>query len=80
MEEEGDDEEDAAEDEGDDFETAWEILDSARAILCKEKSEERQLQLARIHCSMAEVATEAGKSDRDFPFLDICLGLDDVTL
>ena len=60
---ENDDDEEAngeAEDETDDFENAWEILDSCRAILVKEESTQRKLQLARVHSSMAEVATESG--------------------
>ena len=64
-EEEENDEDDADEDavagdDVDDFETAWEVLDTARAILSKEDSKPRHLQLARVHCSMAEVATESG--------------------
>lgn len=76
-EEDEDDEEDDGEGEGkaaeevDDFETAWEILDTARAILVKadeaegteESKKERKLQLARVHSSMAEVATESGRPE-----------------
>lgn len=51
---------DAGEEDTDDFENAWEILDSCRAILEKEESKDRKLQLARVHSSMAEVATESG--------------------
>lgn len=67
-EEEGDDNEEA-EEETDDFENAWEILDSCRAILIKEESEARKLQLARVHSSMAEVATESGKGDESIATL-----------
>lgn len=66
---EGDDQENGEEggeneaaEEADDFETAWEVLDTARAILSKQDSRERKLQMARVHSSMAEVATEAGAS------------------
>lgn len=64
-EDEEDDDEEAngeAEEETDDFENAWEILDSCRAILVKEESTQRKLQLARVHSSMAEVATESGEA------------------
>lgn len=72
-EEDEDDEEGEGEgnnaEEPDDFETAWEILDTARAILVKSEETEadettkknRKLQLARIHSSMAEIATESGR-------------------
>jgi hypothetical protein len=61
-EDDGDDDDEAGEpeEETDDFENAWEILDSCRAILIKEESQARKLQLARVHSSMAEVATESG--------------------
>ena len=58
----GGDGQEAAEDQ-DDLETAWNILDSARTILSKESRDERKLQLARVHCSMAEVATESGRPE-----------------
>ena len=73
--EEDEDEEEDGEgkpaEEVDDFETAWEILDTARAILVKSDEAEgsesekqaRKLQLARIHSSMAEVATESGRPE-----------------
>lgn len=64
---EGEDGGAGAGEEPDDLETAFEILDTARAILSKPSeqasSRARQLQLARIHSSMAEVETESGRPE-----------------
>ena len=47
----------------DDLETAWGILDSVRSVLEKEvKGEVVGLKLAGVFTSLAEVATESGRS------------------
>lgn len=50
--------------EEDDLETAWKVLDLVRVILSDQTSEERKLQLARVRCSIAEVATESAQPDK----------------
>lgn len=52
--------EEGEEDKEDDLETAFQMLDMARAILSKLDSDEAKLKLAGVHNALGEVATESG--------------------
>ena len=53
-----------AEDDGDDFNTAWDVLDVARVIYSKapESDDASRLRLADVYMALADISLETGKT------------------
>ncbi|KAI9266996.1 hypothetical protein BY458DRAFT_540356 [Sporodiniella umbellata] len=60
---EEDEDEDGAAMVDDDFEAAWDLLDTARVVLEKSGDEKSQLRLADVHLCLADVSLETEKFD-----------------